>query len=88
MLLSLDREVAAEFARETVARTEVIELTAFTEGGPGLRSILADAGVTNLPNPRLASHRHAVPAREASGDRIIDRRATPIVARLPLAKAA
>jgi hypothetical protein len=84
MLLSLDREVAAEFARETVGRTEVTELTAL-EGGPGLGSILADAGVTILPNPRLVSHRHAAPAREASGDRIVDRRATPIVA---LAKAA
>ena len=34
---------------ETVGRSADTELTAFTDGCPGLRSILADAGVTNLP---------------------------------------
>ena len=29
--------------------TDETELTAFTDGCPGLRSILADAGVTNPP---------------------------------------
>ena len=34
---------------ETVGRIDGTELTAFTDGCPGLRSILADAGVTNPP---------------------------------------
>jgi hypothetical protein len=34
---------------ETVGRTEETELTAFTDGCPGLRSILTDAGVVTPP---------------------------------------
>lgn len=34
---------------ETVGRTEDTELTAFTDGCPGLRSVLGDAGVTKPP---------------------------------------
>jgi hypothetical protein len=34
---------------EAVGRTDDTELTAFTDGCPGLRSILTDAGVTNPP---------------------------------------
>jgi len=34
---------------DAVGRTEGTELTAFTDGCPGLRSILADAGVAELP---------------------------------------
>ena len=34
---------------ETVGRTNHTELTAFTDGCPGLRSILADAGITDPP---------------------------------------
>jgi hypothetical protein len=34
---------------ETVGRTDDTKLTAFTDGCPGLRSILADAGVTSPP---------------------------------------
>ena len=34
---------------ETVGRTDDTEVTAFTDGCPGLRSVLADAGVTKPP---------------------------------------
>ena len=34
---------------ETLGRTDSTELTAFTDGCPGLRSILTSAGVTSLP---------------------------------------
>jgi hypothetical protein len=34
---------------ETVGRTDATEVTAFTDGCPGLRAILADAGVTKPP---------------------------------------
>jgi hypothetical protein len=34
---------------DAVGRTEDTVLTAFTDGCPGLRRILADAGVTELP---------------------------------------
>ena len=57
---------------ETVGRTADTELTAFTDGCPGLRSILAEAGVTKPPIARLVPHRHAAAAREASSERIID----------------
>ncbi len=70
-----DTDIAVLIRRslETAGRTDDTELTAFTDGCPGLRSILADAGVTNLPI--LDWFRHTAPAREASGDRIVDRRA-------------
>ena len=46
-----DTDIAALIRRtlETVGRTNDTELTAFTDGCPGLRSILANAGVTNPP---------------------------------------
>ena len=46
-----DTDIAVLIRRnlETVGRTDDTELTAFTDGCPGLRSILADAGVTNPP---------------------------------------
>ena len=34
---------------DSVGRTSDTELTAFTDGCPGLRAILADAGVASLP---------------------------------------
>jgi hypothetical protein len=34
---------------ETVGRTDTTEVTAFTDGCPGLRTVLANAGVTKLP---------------------------------------
>jgi hypothetical protein len=34
---------------DTVGRTEASELTAFTDGCPGLRRVLADGGVSDLP---------------------------------------
>jgi hypothetical protein len=44
-------DIAALIRRtlDTVGRTGDTELTAFTDGCPGLRSILADAGVTSPP---------------------------------------
>jgi hypothetical protein len=46
-----DTDIAVLIQRslETVGRTADTELTAFTDGCPGLRSILADAGITNPP---------------------------------------
>jgi hypothetical protein len=46
-----DTDIAALIRRnlETLGRTDATALTAFTDGGPGLRSILADAGVTSPP---------------------------------------
>jgi hypothetical protein len=46
-----DTEIAALIRRnlETVGQTDDTEVTAFTDGCPGLRSILADAGVAKPP---------------------------------------
>jgi hypothetical protein len=46
-----DTDIAVLIRRnlETVGRTDDTELTAFTDGCSGLRSILAEAGVTKLP---------------------------------------
>jgi hypothetical protein len=46
-----DTDIAALIRRnlETMGQTDDTELTAFTDGCPGLRSILADAGVTKPP---------------------------------------
>jgi hypothetical protein len=46
-----DTDIAVLIRRslETVGRTAGTELTAFTDGCPGLRSILAHAGITNPP---------------------------------------
>ena len=46
-----DTDIAVLIRRnlETVGRTDDTELTAFTDGCPGLRSILANAGITNPP---------------------------------------
>jgi hypothetical protein len=46
-----DTDIAGLIRRslETLGRTDDTELTAFTDGCPGLRSILTDAGVTSLP---------------------------------------
>jgi hypothetical protein len=46
-----DTDIAVLIRRnlETLGRTDDTELTAFTDGCPGLRSILTDAGVTSLP---------------------------------------
>ena len=46
-----DTDIAALIRRtlDTVGRTGDTELTAFTDGCPGLRSILADAGVASPP---------------------------------------
>ena len=76
-----DLAVLIRRSLETVGRTDDTELTAFTDGCPGLRSILADAGITNSADSRLVPYRHAAPAREASGDRIVDRRAGPMQAK-------
>jgi hypothetical protein len=45
-----DTDIAALIRRslETLGRTDATALTAFTDGCPGLRSILADAGVTGV----------------------------------------
>ncbi len=34
---------------KTVSQTDISEVTAFTDGCPGLRAVLADTGVTKLP---------------------------------------
>ena len=46
-----DTDIRAVIRRslDAVGRTEGTALTAFTDGCPGLRRILADAGVTTLP---------------------------------------
>jgi hypothetical protein len=44
-----DIETLIRRSLDTVGRTEASELTAFTDGCPGLRRILANAGVSNLP---------------------------------------
>jgi hypothetical protein len=46
-----DTDIAVLIRRnlETLGRTNTTELTAFTDGCPGLRSILTNAGVTSLP---------------------------------------
>ncbi len=46
-----ETDIAALIRRnlETLGRTDDTELTAFTDGCPGLRSILTDAGVTSPP---------------------------------------
>ena len=74
-----DTDIAMLIQRslEPVGRTADTELTAFIDGCPGLRSILADAGIIESTDSRLVPHRHATPAREASGERIVDRPARP-----------
>ena len=59
----------AELLR-AVGRTDDTEVTAFTDGCPGLRSILVDAGITTPPLPRLVPHRDADPARGADSRRV------------------
>src|SRR5882757_6444655 len=44
-----DIKVLIRGSLDTIGRTEGTELTAFTDGCPGLRRILADAGVTETP---------------------------------------
>jgi hypothetical protein len=46
-----DTDIAALIRRklETVGQTDDTDVTAFTDGCPGLRSILADVGVTKPP---------------------------------------
>ena len=46
-----DTDIAVRIRRslEAVGRTAATKMTAFTDGCPGLRSILADAGVTTRP---------------------------------------
>jgi hypothetical protein len=46
-----DTDIAIQIRRslKAVGRTAATKLTAFTDGYPGLRSILADAGVTTRP---------------------------------------
>jgi hypothetical protein len=46
-----DTDIAVQIRRglEAAGRTAATEVTAFTDGCPGLRSILADAGVTTRP---------------------------------------
>jgi hypothetical protein len=46
-----DTDIAVQIRRslEAVGRTAATKVTAFTDGCPGLRSILADAGVTTRP---------------------------------------
>jgi hypothetical protein len=46
-----DTDIAVQIHRslEAVGRTAATKVTAFTDGCPGLRSILADAGVTTRP---------------------------------------
>src|SRR6202042_3497574 len=46
-----DTDIAVQIHRslEAVGRTTATKVTAFTDGCPGLRSILADAGVTTRP---------------------------------------
>jgi hypothetical protein len=58
-----DTDIAVQIRRslEAVGRTAATKVTAFTDGCPGLRSILADAGVTTRP---------IAEAREAGGKRI------------------
>jgi hypothetical protein len=47
-----DTDIAVQIRRslEVVGRTAATKVTAFTNGCPGLRSILADAGVTTRPD--------------------------------------
>jgi hypothetical protein len=54
-----------------VGRTDDTEVTAFTDGCPGLRSILVDAGIT--APPFLDWFHNADPARGADSRRVTDR---------------
>jgi hypothetical protein len=70
-----DTDIVALILRnlETAGQTEAAEVTAFTDGCPGLRSILADAGGHEATNSRLVPHCHADAARNAGRQWIIDR---------------
>ena len=68
-----DIEVLIRRNLDAVGRTEDTALTAFTDGCPGLRRILADAGVAEAADPRLVSYRHAAAAPEANRQRPVGR---------------
>ena len=70
-----DTDIAVLIRRnlDAAGRTEDTALTACTDGCPGLRRILADAGVAELPILDWVSHRHAAAAPEANRQRPIDR---------------
>src|SRR3954470_23623995 len=55
-----DTDLAALIRRSlnTVGRTEATVLTAFTDGCPGLRRILLDAGVSGADNPSILDWFH------------------------------
>ena len=59
---------------ETVGRTDTTEVTAFTDGCPGLRTVLADAGVTKPPDFGLVPYRDAFATHEAGRGKFVDRR--------------
>jgi hypothetical protein len=59
---------------ETAGRTDATKVTAFTDGCPGLRTMLTRAGVTKPPNFRLVSYRDAFATHEAGGYESVDRR--------------
>ncbi len=58
---------------ETVGRTDTTKVTAFTDGCPGLRTVLVNAGVNETANFRLVPHRDAFAAHEAGGSKFVDR---------------
>src|SRR5271166_7161796 len=57
---------------ETVGRTDTTEVTAFTDGCPGLRTVLATAGVTKPPILDMVSYRDAFATYEAGGSKFVD----------------
>jgi hypothetical protein len=57
---------------ETVGRTEATKVAAFTDGCPGLRTVLVNVGVTRPPIFRLVPHRDAFAAHKAGGSKFVD----------------
>jgi hypothetical protein len=68
-----DITVLIQRTLKTVGRTDTTEVTAFTDGCPGLRAVLADAGGDETANFRLVPHRDADAAHEAGGIKFVDR---------------
>jgi hypothetical protein len=70
-----DTDISALIRRtlEAVARKDATKVTAFTDGCPGLRTILADVGVTQRPISGLVSYRDAFATHEIGGGEFVDR---------------
>jgi len=70
-----DTDLAALIRRgpDAVGRTEGTTLTAFSDGGPGLRHVPLDAGVVGLPIFGLLPSRHAAAAPDVTRRRLVVR---------------